>query len=134
MSDRLAMTCSAVDELAASYALGALDAGEERAVSTHLATCSEPHVEARSLIDAALVVASSLEPVPPSAALRDRLMTTIAATPQEHRPAAALGGQPQRDPRRAAPILVATQPSSVRARRSRSRRGDRTRRLGGYGQ
>ena len=93
MSVRQAMNCSAVDELAAAYALGALDAGEERAVSTHLATCEEPHAEARSLIDAALVVPSSLEPVRPSAALRDRLMTTIAATPQEHRPAAGSGGQ-----------------------------------------
>ena len=101
MSDRPRLQCSAVDELAASYALGALDLNEERAVSTHLATCEEAHGEARSLIDAALVVPSSLEPVPPSPGLRDRLMTTIAETPQEHRPASAQGRHPAEFPRTA---------------------------------
>ena len=90
MSGRGPLDCAAVDELAASYGLGALDPSDERAVSTHLATCEEAHAEARSMIDAALVVPTSLEPVPPSPALRGRLMATIADTPQEHRPAVAV--------------------------------------------
>ena len=86
--------CSAVDELAASYALGALDPAEDRAVSTHLATCAELHVEARSLIDVTPVLPNSLERVAPSALLRERLMTTIAGTPQEHLPAVIPARQP----------------------------------------
>lgn len=86
MSDRL--TCSDVDELAPAYALGAMDPDEERALSEHLMTCDDAHTEARELIAAAAVVPASLAPVAPSAALRTRLMTTIAVTPQAHRRAA----------------------------------------------
>ena len=98
MTERLNLDCSAVDEVAASYALGALDPAEDRAMSTHLATCDEPHVEARSLIDVAPVLPNSLERVTPSAMLRERLMTTIADTPQEHRPAHAPAPAPARQP------------------------------------
>jgi anti-sigma-K factor RskA len=78
------MTCHEIDELAAAYALGALEPDEERATSEHLATCAEPHVEARTLIDAAQAVPAALDPIEPSNALRARLMSTIAATPQDH--------------------------------------------------
>ena len=82
------MICERVDELAAAYALGAVEADEERAISEHLATCERPHAEARQLIGAATAVPAGLEPVTPSAALRDRLMATVADTPQDHvRPA-----------------------------------------------
>jgi anti-sigma-K factor RskA len=87
MNERL--DCSRTDELAAAYALGALDGSDERALSAHLVTCDRLHAEARSLIDAAAVLPASLDPVAPSPALRDRLMATVAATPQEHRPAVA---------------------------------------------
>jgi anti-sigma-K factor RskA len=89
-----------VDELAAAYAAGALDASEERAVSEHLATCDEPHAEARSFLDAAAVLPATLEPVAPSAALRERLMASVATTPQDHRrsPAAAVVQEPPRQP------------------------------------
>ena len=83
MSDRL--TCADVDELVPAYALGAIDPDEELAISEHLMTCADAHVEARELIAAAAVVPASLAPVAPSAALRTRLMTTIAETPQAHR-------------------------------------------------
>jgi hypothetical protein len=86
--------CSAVDELAASYALGAVDPSEERDLSAHLAACDQPHEDARSLISVAAVLTSSLERVAPSPELRDRLMTTIAETPQEHRTAATSVRQP----------------------------------------
>jgi len=89
MTDRIALECSAVDELAASYALGAVDPGEDRAISIHLASCDRPHAETRALIDVAIVLPSSFEPVAPSAGLRARLMATVAETSQEHRPAPA---------------------------------------------
>jgi anti-sigma-K factor RskA len=82
------MRCDDVDELAAAYALGAVDPAEERAISEHLATCREPHAEARSLVATASALPTAAEPVAPSSALRARLMTTIAETPQDHRPAA----------------------------------------------
>jgi anti-sigma-K factor RskA len=78
------MTCHTIDELAAAYGLGALDPDEERAVSEHLATCLEPHADARELIGVAAIVPAADEPIIPSTALRGRLMATIAATPQDH--------------------------------------------------
>jgi anti-sigma factor RsiW len=94
MTEHPRLDCSAVDELAASYALGAVDPGEDERISAHLAACDQPHAEARSLIDMAAVLTSSLERVAPSPGLRERLMTSIAETPQEHRPAAASVRQP----------------------------------------
>ena len=99
------MSCPEIDELAAAYALGALDADEERATSEHLAECAEPHVEARTLIDAALLVPAALDPIVPSDALRARLMSTIAATPQDHAvpavaPTRRVAIEPEAAPRR----------------------------------
>jgi anti-sigma-K factor RskA len=79
------VTCHDVDELAAAYALGSVDPHEERFISDHLATCASPHQEARELLGAAALLPLAVESVTPSAALRARLMTTVADTPQEHR-------------------------------------------------
>ena len=117
MSDRITLDCSSVDELAASYALGAVDASEEVAISAHLAACREPHAEARSLIDVATVVPYSLEGVTPSGGLRERLMATVAETPQEHRPAVASVGQrvPPAETRRQPWWRTSWQPSALAA-------------------
>ncbi len=80
------MNCTSVDELAAAYALGGVEADEERAVSAHLETCNEPHLEARELIGAGGILVALGEPVSPSSQLRDRLMATVATAPQDHRP------------------------------------------------
>ena len=72
-----------------AYALDAVDPDETRAIDAHLAGCARPHGEARALIAAGDLVPAALEPVAPSSALRDRLMATVAATPQEHRPMVA---------------------------------------------
>ncbi len=99
------MNCREVDELAAAYALGAVPPDEERQVSRHLADCDRPHTEARALIDAAALVPAALPPVAPSPALRDRLMATVAVTPQDHDAPARVPARvtPTRDdePRRA---------------------------------
>lgn len=86
MTGRINLDCETVDELAAAYALGATEADEDRAVSAHLAACAFPHAEAGGLIEGASLLPAALPAVEPSPLLRDRLMTTIAATPQEHRP------------------------------------------------
>jgi anti-sigma-K factor RskA len=80
MSDDL--RCDQADELGAAFVLGALGADEARAVQEHLASCDQPHAELRAMLGADQVVAMSLEPVAPSNALRDRLMATVARTPQ----------------------------------------------------
>lgn len=80
------MTCEQLDELAAAYALGAVAPDEDRALSEHLATCDQPHEEARELIGAAGLLPAALSAVAPSAALRERLMATVERTPQDHTP------------------------------------------------
>jgi anti-sigma-K factor RskA len=78
------MNCRDVDELDAAFALDALDAEERRAVLDHLATCREPHTGIRELAGAGAILLAAEPPVAPSAQLRDRLMATVARTPQEH--------------------------------------------------
>ena len=80
MSDE--MTCSQVDELAGAFALGAMDAEEEAALRAHLISCDQPHLEVENALGAGMLLAESLDPVMPSAALRDRLMATIDRMPQ----------------------------------------------------
>jgi len=80
------VNCTTIDELAAAYVLGGVDADEERSISAHLETCDQPHAEVRDLIGAGSVLAAGAEPVRPSSQLRERLMATVAATPQDHRP------------------------------------------------
>lgn len=96
------MTCAQVDELAGAYALGAVEADDDRAISEHLDTCDRPHGEARELIGAAGAMGVAEAAVMPSPALRDRLMTTVATTQQEHR-LAPLTPMPERErePKRA---------------------------------
>jgi len=94
---------AAVDELGAAFALGALEPNELRDVIQHLDSCTEPHAELRSFLGAGDVLAASLEPVAPSAGLRDRLMQTLATTAQEHAgaaTAAAPAATPAVQPRR----------------------------------
>jgi anti-sigma-K factor RskA len=107
------MTHSQVEELAAAFALGALDRDEEAAVRAHLAGCREAHPEMEAALGAGIVMAESLEPVPPSAELRDRLMATIERTPQAVAPAPATEAALRRgwfdwfSPRIARPLAVA---------------------------
>jgi hypothetical protein len=76
------MDCAEVDELAGALSLDALERIERVSVIAHLATCPRPHADLRSLIGAGTLLASSLEPVPPSRELRDRVMASVDATPQ----------------------------------------------------
>jgi anti-sigma-K factor RskA len=80
------MDCAIAEELGAAGALGALDADERRALADHLATCPEPHAELRAMLGADAVLTAGLEPVTPSAGLRNRLMASVERTPQERRP------------------------------------------------
>ena len=107
--------CQAVDELGAALALGALEGDEAGAAAAHLATCQQPHAELRALLRAGEALALGLDPVQPSAALRDRVMATIERTPQAHRvgpgereTAQPLGWLGWLSPRVARPLAVAS--------------------------
>lgn len=75
-------TCKEVDELAGALALGAIDADEMRAAAEHLETCPEAHAELRAMVGADAVLVAGLEPIQPSAGLRDRLMDSVTAMPR----------------------------------------------------
>lgn len=79
----LRFACRDVDELAGALALGAVEADEALAAREHLETCPEPHAELRSLFGADAVLAAGMEPIQPRAALRDRLLDSVAHTPQD---------------------------------------------------
>ena len=119
--DGIPLDCAAVDELDAAYAIGALGAAERAAVEAHLASCPQPHTELRGMLGAGDVLAASVEPVPPPAALRDRVLATIAATPQEPVPGAidvvptaAREQQVGASPRRGRPWLTWLSPGVAR--------------------
>ena len=105
------MNCRDVDELGAAYALDAVEPDERRAIAGHLDTCAEPHTEARDTF-AATALDLDLEPVAPSAALRARLMGSLAAAPQEATaPSTAGAGVVSREqPRRAVTTAERPQP------------------------
>lgn len=84
------LDCQHVDELDAAFALGAVEPNERDSIVEHLAVCGEPHAGLRAMIDTADTLAMRLDPVQPRPRLRDRLMTSIAATPQDHRPPATV--------------------------------------------
>jgi anti-sigma-K factor RskA len=95
----LRFSCQGVDELAGALAIGAVDADEARAAREHLASCPEPHAELRSLLGAEAVLAAGLEPINPSAGLRDRLMSSVGELPRRQ-VAAPAPSQSERPARR----------------------------------
>lgn len=92
--------CAEVDELDAAYVLGAVDPIEAQRVTEHLSSCREPHAELRALLGSGDVLAMSLAPVEAGPHLRARLMSTIAATRQEHVGAVERSAAPMTEPRR----------------------------------
>jgi anti-sigma-K factor RskA len=93
MTDRF--DCQAFDELDAALVLGAVSPEEARAALDHLATCDQPHERLRELLGASEAVAMSLDPVVPDPGLRDRVMASVARTPQEHRAAPRRVAEPE---------------------------------------
>jgi len=85
--------CARADELVAAWTLGAVDPEEAAFVDAHLADCPQVHAEARSLIGAGDLLALAQEPVTPRPELREQVMVSIAATPQDHRAGAARPAQ-----------------------------------------
>ncbi|MEU8689156.1 anti-sigma factor [Streptomyces sp. NPDC048665] len=104
--------------LAAPYALDALEPGERRRFEKHLRDCERCGAETRALAEDAVRLAwSTAAPAP--AALRDRVLAAVRATPQAPAPAAAASGA-ERTPR-LPPHVWGTQPPPGRTRTPRTR-------------
>jgi anti-sigma-K factor RskA len=73
------LTCAEADELAPAFVLGALEAIEADAVRAHLAACPEAHEALVAFGGTAGYLAELAEPVQPQAALKERLMSAVAA-------------------------------------------------------
>ena len=76
------LTCSAVEDLAASFVLGALEASESDAVRRHLQACPEPHPEMAELHSVVPALFEAVEPVAPPAGLKARILAAAAADTQ----------------------------------------------------
>ena len=99
--------------LAAPYALDALEPGERRRFEKHLGSCDRCAAEARALSEDAVRLAwSTAAPAP--AALRDRVLAAVRATPQEQSPTRERAPQ-------LPPHVWGGQPPPARARTPRAR-------------
>ncbi|MEV7241063.1 anti-sigma factor [Streptomyces sp. NPDC003236] len=99
--------------LAAPYALDALEPGERRRFEKHLGKCDRCAAETRALSEDAVRLAwSTAAPAP--AALRDRVLAAVRATPQEQPPARERAPQ-------LPPHVWGGQPPPARARTPRTR-------------
>lgn len=84
------MNCHDVDALGAAFALDAVNDDERRAIETHLLACPQAHAETRAAIGVGIVLAVAVEPMEPSAALRDRVLASVERTQQGHHPQPAV--------------------------------------------
>lgn len=84
MADHLVagLHCADVEDLAASFVLGALEAAEADAVRAHLAGCPEAHAEVAELGSVVPALFETVGVVAPPAALRERIMAAAVADTQ----------------------------------------------------
>jgi hypothetical protein len=91
------LTCTQVADLAPAFVLGALEAAESDSVRRHLAACPETHPEMAELHSVVPALFEVVEPVAPSAGLKDRILAAAAADTQRGATPAA---EPARDVQR----------------------------------
>jgi anti-sigma factor ChrR (cupin superfamily) len=78
------MTRKTLEELAAGYALGALDSAEAAELEALIANDARVREEVSSFMEAAAaLVAAACPSVPPTPELSARILAAVAATPQE---------------------------------------------------
>jgi anti-sigma-K factor RskA len=118
------LDCDDVRDLAASYVLGALDAGENAAVEAHLASCADAHAEIAELASVIPILDASVPQVEPPVALKSRIMAAAAAEAQVS--AVEAPGSVAAPPADIAPAAPVPFPSASE-REERSARADRAR-------
>lgn len=84
MADHLVgdLHCADVEDVAASFVLGALEPAEAAAVRAHLAGCPEAHAEVAELGSVVPALFETVDVVAPPAALRERILAAAAADAQ----------------------------------------------------
>lgn len=84
MADHLVggLHCEDLEDLAASFVLGALEAAEADSVRAHLAGCPEEHAEVAELGSVVPALFESVDVITPPAALRERIIAAAAADTQ----------------------------------------------------
>jgi anti-sigma-K factor RskA len=74
--------CAEVEDLAAGFVLGALEADEAAAVRAHLAGCPEPHPELAELGSVVPLLLEAVEPTEAPVGLKGRILAAAAADSQ----------------------------------------------------
>ncbi len=72
------LTCAEADDLAPAAAIDALEAREDSALRAHLAACPESHPTFASFALTAASLAELVDPVPPPASVKTRLLAAVA--------------------------------------------------------
>ena len=106
MHPQVSITCDEFLDLAAGYALNALDPSEVERVEQHAATCPDCALELQEFVDSAAALGARVPQVDPPATLRARLLEAVRVTPQERAPE-PLRPRPVRPLRFSAAWLVA---------------------------
>lgn len=120
MADHLVggMRCADVEDLAASFVLGALEPAEADAVRRHLAGCPEAHAEVAELGSVVPALFESVDLVEPPSTLRERILAAAAA---ERAPAIDTQANPGAQP--VAPAAPPRETGSPRVPRPAPARG-----------
>jgi anti-sigma-K factor RskA len=77
------MNCAEADELLGAYAVDALPADEAAAFRAHIAGCADHASRTAEMRALASSLASTVDPVPPPASLRSRLLDAVGREPQD---------------------------------------------------
>jgi anti-sigma-K factor RskA len=80
-------------ELAAAYALGALDRADVARFEAHLERCAVCEADVEGYRDALLVLAHSADPAEPPPPLRDRILAEVAPPPATARAGRSIGAR-----------------------------------------
>jgi anti-sigma factor ChrR (cupin superfamily) len=88
------MTCTRLQELAAAYALGALDRPEAMRLEALMAADPDLRSEVDTFVAVAQALGCQTSPAPPPAGVRSRVLERIRSTPQLGRTPASLSPAP----------------------------------------
>ena len=110
--------CAEVEDLAASFVLGALEPAEADTVRAHLAGCPEPHPEMAELGSVVPALFEAVDPMEPDPSLKGWILAAAADTQQDRMPAAAAATQRERMPVTAAATQRERMPSGTDTQRS----------------
>ena len=86
MQPQVTITCDEFLDLAAGYALDALDPSDVERVEQHAATCADCALKLQGFLESASALGARVPQIDPPAALRGRLLEAARSTPQERTP------------------------------------------------